>query len=115
LVVAGVDCRRRSIGDLLPARADGRFCVARLQVTNTGSSGTVFLGQHQFLVDGAGRRHSIAEDAMLRLDGEGAFLLSLPPGGTRNGTLVWDLPERRRPVAIELHESAGSGGVRVAL
>jgi hypothetical protein len=113
-VVASVACNRRTIGDLLPARASGRFCVARLEVTNTGQVGRALVGEEQILLDTAGRRYGIDGRAMLRLD-EPAFLLSLPPGTTTNGTLVWDLPKQRKPAAIELHESSGSDGATVRL
>jgi hypothetical protein len=113
-VVASVACNRRTIGDLLPARANGRFCVARLEITNTGQAGRTLVAEDQFLLDTAGRRYGIDDRAMLRLD-DPAFILSLPPGTTTNGTLVWDLPRQRKPAAIELHESSGSDGATVRL
>jgi len=113
-VVASVACNRRTIGDLLPARASGRFCVARLEVTNTGQAERTLVAEAQFLLDTTGRRYGIDDRAMLRLD-DPAFILSLPPGTTTNGTLVWDLPRQRKPAAIELHESSDSDGATVRL
>jgi hypothetical protein len=111
VVVAGVTCSRQVRG-LRPA--GDRFCLGRIEATNTGARGLVLSGARQLLVDDAGRRRPASRAAMLRLP-EGGVALPLPPGATGNATLAWDLPAGVRPVAIELHASAGSRGATVAV
>jgi hypothetical protein len=113
-VVASFACNRRTIGDLIPARASGRFCQARVQITNSDKQGHLVAGQDQVLIDTGGRRYRTHGGAMLRV-ADPLLLENIPPGATINGTLVWDLPKQRKAAAIELHESGFTEGATVSL
>jgi len=112
-VVTETACGRATVGDRGP-QATGQYCVATVEVSNTGSEQRVFDASYQWGVDGAGKRHVADTTAGLYANHHGeTFLRALPPGASVTGVLVFDLPAGQQLTSLELHESPDSPGVTV--
>jgi hypothetical protein len=116
-VVRSSRCGVASVGRGVGRRsAGGQFCLLGIQVVNTGSESRNFEAGHQYLLDAAGRRHSVDGAATWSNDGSARLLnQQLNPGQRVQGTLVYDVAEEVEPVQAELHDSPFSGGVKVNL
>jgi len=95
-------------------RAQGQFCLVTTHVSNIGDEAQTLDASNQYLFDRAGRRYETS-DANAFLEGSKTFLEEINPGNAVDGTLVFDVPKGFAPSKIELHDSAFSGGVHVAL
>jgi hypothetical protein len=114
-VVSRVRCGVDRIGSqLLNKTAQGQFCLIAVRVRNIGDEQRTFEQSSQYLFDTAGRRYETG-DAGLYLEDSKSFLEEINPGNGVNGTLVYDVPKNFKAAKIELHDSAFSGGVEVAL
>lgn len=116
-VVNGIDCGETTIGDeFLSTDAQGQFCQVALSITNIGDSAGMFFGDNTYLINDAGQEFSADSEAAIYLgDNADGLLSEINPGNTLDGTVVFDVPADATPVAIELHDSAFSDGVQVAL
>jgi hypothetical protein len=116
-VVRSSRCGVASVGQGLGRRtASGKFCLLGIEVVNAGAEGRSFEAGHQYLLDAAGRRHSVDGAATWSHDGSARLInLQLNPGQRIEGTLVYDVAEGVEPVQAELHDSPFSGGVKVDL
>ena len=116
-VVDGVDCGRDRVGgEFFRERAQGQFCLLSVSVENIGDEAGSLFADNQYLIDGRGDRHSADGSATFALDPEGdTWFEEINPGNTVTGEIVFDVPEDRRILQAELHDSAFSGGVLVAL
>lgn len=113
-VVDGIDCSRSQLGDgFLALRADGKFCMARVTVRNTGDTAKVLDNATELLWDDHGDRHEASFLARLKLNEN--LWDTIDPGETKHGTLVFDVPRDAEPWALELHESSQSAGARIPL
>ncbi|WP_255355838.1 DUF4352 domain-containing protein [Frankia sp. CpI1-P] len=111
-VVAGVDCSKTRLGDgILALRADGRFCLARVTVRNTGDTSAALDNTTELLWDDHGDRHEANFLARFKLDEN--LWDSINPGETKRGTLVFDVPRDAQPQELELHESSQSAGAHI--
>jgi hypothetical protein len=114
-VVSRVRCGVDRIGSqYLNKAAQGQFCLISVRVRNVGDEQRTFEQSSQYLFDTAGRRYETG-DAGLYLEDSKSFLEDINPGNGVNGTLVYDVPKSFKAAKIELHDSAFSGGVEVAL
>jgi hypothetical protein len=115
--VTRVDCSRTTVVlERLKTTADGKFCVVGLTVRNVGDGAKYFVGQAQKAYDAAGAEYGSDELAGLYANrGVEAFVRRIGPGETATGKLVFDVPKKAALVALELHDSPLSGGVRVPL
>jgi Domain of unknown function (DUF4352) len=114
-VVSRVRCGVQRIGSqYLNKTAQGQFCLISVRVRNIGDEQRTFEQSSQYLFDTAGRRYETG-DAGLYLEDSKSFLEDINPGNGVNGTLVYDVPKSFKAAKIELHDSAFSGGVEVAL
>jgi eukaryotic-like serine/threonine-protein kinase len=115
-VVRSVRCGLRRVGpELARQTPQGRFCLVAVSVANVGTEARDFDAGQQRLFGADGRRHSV--DAAATAANGGVRLLHslINPGNRIEGTLVYDVPPRTRPARLELHDSALSRGVAVAL
>jgi hypothetical protein len=114
-VVSRIRCGVQRIGSqYLNKTAQGQFCLISVRVRNIGDEQRTFEQSSQYLFDTAGRRYETG-DAGLYLEDSKSFLEEINPGNGVNGTLVYDVPKSLKAAKIELHDSAFSGGVEVAL
>jgi hypothetical protein len=115
-VVQGVDCGLTELGGRhFGTTAMGQFCVVSLTVTNISNSAQTFDDDDTTLLNAEGQRFSADSGAALYLDDSSSFYEEINPGNTLNSKVVFDVPAGTTPTAIELHDSAFSGGVKVTL
>lgn len=113
-VVKGFECVGKQLeGTPAGRQALGRFCVLRLDATNTGNQPTFLNPTTQVLLDGQRRRFAPDMNATLLYQrtlpgGTGASPFGGPtsqmnPGTQVSTALVYDIPEDVSPVRAELH------------
>lgn len=111
-VVRGIDCASRELGGGIVTRhASGKYCQARISVTNIGTTSTSLRNDAQVLYDSGGARHTA--DYLARFQLSEDLWDSLDPGDTKSGTLVFDVPRDVGPRLLELHADEDSRGVQV--
>ncbi|GAA3809764.1 DUF4352 domain-containing protein [Cellulomonas soli] len=114
--VTGIEPGVSRVGDdMLGKDAQGQFLLVHLTVTNIGDEAQYFDGSSQKLLDAQGRTHSADSAAAIYLGDADSFLNQINPGNTVDGTVVFDVPADATPTALELHDSAWSGGVTVTV
>lgn len=114
--VTKVDRGVRQVGgDLLGEKAQGRFVLVHVTVTNIGDQAQLLDDTSQTLRDTKGREFDADSMAAMSIDGNDVFLNEINPGNTVKGVLVYDMPKDAVPASIELHDSMFSGGVTVSL
>ena len=91
------------------------LAIPALTVANIGDEAQYFDGSSQKLHDSAGRAFSADTAAAIYLDESNSFLNQINPGLTVEGIVVFDVPADATLTTAELHDSAFSGGVTVAL
>ena len=115
-VVSGVDCSLTEIGDqYFGTKAQGQYCVVSVAVTNIGDSSQSFFGDNASLFNAQGQEFSADTEAAIYLEDSSSLYEEVNPGNTLNSKVVFDVPVGTTPTAIELHDSAFSGGVTVNL
>jgi hypothetical protein len=115
-VVSGVDCSLTEIGnEYFGTQAQGQFCVVDVAVTNIGDTAGSFFGDNSKLLNAEGQEFSADTEAAIYLENSDSLFEEINPGNTLNSKIVFDVPAGTTPTAIELHDSAFSGGVTVAL
>ena len=114
-VVESFRCGVRKIGSSVFARhPSGQYCLAQLQVRNTGSQSRLLAGESQKLADTSGNSHDPDTAGML-VYGSNLWVTPLDPGQQARGTLVFDIPKDTEPASLVLHDSAFSDGARVTV
>ncbi|MGY5884945.1 DUF4352 domain-containing protein [Modestobacter lacusdianchii] len=115
-VVNGVDCSATELGDqYLSTTAQGQFCVVDLTVSNIGDKAQSFFGDNAKLFNAEGQEFSADSEAAIYLADSSSLYEEINPGNSLNSKVVFDVPAGTTPTAIELHDSAFSGGVTVDL
>ena len=115
-VVNGVDCSATEIGnEFLSQKAQGQFCIVDLTITNIGDQAQSFLGDNATLFNAQGQQFSADGEAGIYLENASSLYEEINPGNTLASKVVFDVPTGTVPTSIELHDSAFSGGVTVAL
>lgn len=105
-----------SVGDkVLGEKAQGQFVLVHVTVANIGTESQLLTDSAQTLFDAKGRKFSADTTAAIYIKDNDVFLNEINPGNTVQGVLVFDMPKDAAPASIELHDSAFSGGVSVAL
>lgn len=92
----------------------GEWFYVTLSVTNIGNEPQSFFVQNQKLIDSQGREYAADAMAALRMN-EDAMALNLGPGFNIIVRVPFDVPPGTQPEYIVVHDSAFSGGVRIAL
>ncbi len=98
----------------LGANPQGAFWLVNVTVKNTGDKAAYFAGSSQKLLAGDVEYEADSGSVVFLPDAKSLFT-SINPGNSVRGTIVYDLPKSAKPTVIELHGSAFSHGVKVAL
>jgi Domain of unknown function (DUF4352) len=115
-VVTGVECGATTIGgSYVNTTAQGQFCIVNLTVTNIGDEAQSFFGDNTVLLNGQGQEFSADSSAAIYLEDSSSLYEEVNPGNSLNSRVVFDVPPGMVPTAMELHDSAFSGGVTVLL
>jgi hypothetical protein len=115
-VVNGVDCSQTQLGnEYMNTTAQGQFCIVDLTITNVGDEPQSFFGDNASLFNAQGQEFSADSEASIYLDDSSSLYEEINPGNTLNSKVIFDVPAGMVPTAVELHDSAFSGGVTVAL
>jgi hypothetical protein len=103
--------------EALNQKAQGQYVLVTMTVKNIGDKAQMFDASSQKLTDTAGKATYSADSAasLYANSGGETFLKDINPGNQITGTVVFDIPAGAVPARIELHDSAFSGGVKVAL
>lgn len=106
----------KEIGDdFLSQKAQGQFVLVHLTVENIGDEAQYFDGSNVTAYDGKNREFAADTEAAIYLDDSNSFLNEINPGNSVEGVVVFDVPADVTLSRLELHDSAFSGGVGVAL
>jgi hypothetical protein len=115
-VVNGVDCSATEIGsEYMNTTAQGQFCMVDVTISNTGNEAQSFFGDNAKLFNAEGQEFSADSEAAIYLEDSSSLYEEINPGNTLNSKVIFDVPSGTVPTAIELHDSAFSGGVTVDL
>lgn len=115
-VVQTVTCGKASVGSgFLVQEAQGTFCLIKVQVKNIGDEARTFTGANQKAFAGKVEYSNDTGAELAANEQAATFLQEINPGNSVAATLVFDVPKGTKLTAIELHDSAFSGGVTVAL
>ena len=116
-VVKAVEDGPATIGDAdINTEPRGKFVLVTMTVTNNSDSPRSLPGANQYLIDMDGRRASADTAAARHLPDDAQSLYAeIDPGNTATGIVVFDVPADATPAGLELHQSASSDGVTVAL
>jgi hypothetical protein len=115
-VVNGVDCSQTQIGNqYMNTTAQGQFCIVDVTVTNIGDKPQSFFGDNATLFNAQGQEFSADSEASIYLEDSSSLYEEINPGNTVSSKVIFDVPAGMVPTSIELHDSAFSGGVTVAL
>ncbi|MFE6864492.1 DUF4352 domain-containing protein [Nocardia sp. NPDC057668] len=99
--------------EYLEKQAQGEYVLVYVDVTNTGDQAQTYFGENQKLVDDQGREYSHDTAASINVNED--LIAEINPGNRISAVLVFDLPVGTAPAAVEFHDSAFSGGVRVSI
>jgi hypothetical protein len=114
--VSKVDCGRSRVGTKdFGKSAQGQYCFVSVTVENIGKESQSLFGSNQHLFDNQGRKFDADGEAAIYVEDSKTLYESINPGNKVNGILIFDIPASATPVKIELHDSAFSRGVTVAL
>jgi hypothetical protein len=95
----------------LEKTAAGQFVVVHMTVTNPSPDPATFIAMFQTLHAG-GTTYQVDDEATAYLDGTFA---DLPPGGSQDVSIAFDVPAGTAPESIELHVDPTTPGVQVPL
>ncbi|MFE3797539.1 DUF4352 domain-containing protein [Nocardia tengchongensis] len=93
--------------------AQGEFVLVYVDVTNVGDKPQSYFGDNQKLIDDQGKVFS--NDSMAAMNLNKDLMTDINPGNAVSVILAFDVPKGTAPAAVEFHDSAFSGGVRVAV
>jgi hypothetical protein len=96
----------------LKRTAAGQYCLVRVRATNVKDEARTLYEPVQRLIDSGGEKHR-ADLTMRVVYRDQTLWDTIEPGAQVAGTMVFDIPVDRTPVALELHDGLVSGGVRV--
>ncbi len=115
--VTSIETGYSRLGDnpYLARNAQGQYVLVRILVGNVSDRPQTFFSSNQKLIDAQGRTFNNDSMAELNLENNDGWVSEINPGNAIEATVVFDIPADARPAAIELHDSAFSGGVRVRL
>lgn len=115
--VTGAKCGVSKVGgQYLNKAAQGQFCVVSLQVKNIGDGPRTFDAGNQNGFGTGDVKYGVDETASLYAnDDNESFHNEISPGNSVTVDVVFDIPKDGQMIAVELHDSMFSGGVRVGL
>lgn len=112
-------CGATEVGsnEFLTEQAQGQFCIATVNVTNSGDAAQTMFAENQYLYNQEGQKFSADGQATFyaNTDASGNSLLleEINPGNALRGVVVFDVPLGFLPGHLELHDSVLSGGAEV--
>jgi hypothetical protein len=114
--VNSVHCGQTSVGSgpAMPTPA-GQFCVVAIRVHNVGTQQETFADQNQKALSPQGTQYFDDSVAGIMASPDNPLAEALDPGRQLDVTLVYDIPTNVRIDRLQLHDSAFSDGVEVAL
>ncbi|NHN57110.1 DUF4352 domain-containing protein [Calidifontibacter sp. DB0510] len=105
-----------SVGDSsFGTKAQGQFVLITVTVKNIGDVPQSMFDSNQKVTDNQGRQFAPSSEAAIYMGDDNIIFKEINPGNQLTGVLVYDMPKGAVPVSIELHDSAFSGGTKVAL
>lgn len=114
--VTGMDCSKSKVGsEYLNTKAQGKFCIVSVAVTNIGDESQLFTGGDQLAYAGKTEFKNDSTAELYANEDSQTFLEDINPGNSVKGKLIFDVPKKTTLTEIELHDSFLSGGVRVSL
>jgi hypothetical protein len=114
--VTKVTCGMTRLGDGVPKKAQGQFCLVDVAVTNNSTSAEVFSDLSQTAYDTGGAEYAVDSAALVSANkANPAILAPVAPGATARGRLVFDVPVGTKLTTVVLHESMFSAGVKIPL
>ncbi|MBM0239969.1 DUF4352 domain-containing protein [Micromonospora sp. ATA32] len=115
--VKSAKCGVAKVGSsMLGDKAQGQFCLITVNVKNIGKESQLLDGSSQKAYTADGTEYSTDTEAGLYANQEqSTFFNEINPGNQVAGVLVFDVPKNVKLTKLELHDSAFSGGVTVAL
>lgn len=115
-VVSKVTCGIKSVGnEYLNTKAQGQFCRLDVSISNIGDEPQTMFADNQIAYDSKGRKFSADSEASIYDDKSEVLLEEINPGNTIKGRVYFDVPKNVKLAKVELHDSAFSDGVDVAL
>lgn len=92
--VKSVKCGVTSVGpEAVATKAQGQFCLVKVDVSNIGDEAQLLDGSSQFAFDARGKKYSASTSAAIVLDDAQTFLNQINPGNAVSGTVVFDVPK----------------------
>ncbi|MFI5499303.1 DUF4352 domain-containing protein [Nocardia asteroides] len=112
-----MDAPVKVIGDnpYLQKTAQGEYVQVHLTVTNISNKAQSYWSDNQKLIDDRGREFANDTMAGINVNDGTAMTSEINPGNSVQVVVVFDVPAGTTPAALELHDSAFSGGAKVAL
>jgi hypothetical protein len=116
-VITRVSHAKRVGDSFLSQKAQGKYTVLHMVVTNIGSVAQTLDDSTQYVYDSRGRQFSADTQADIYGNGtsNSVFLSQINPGGSITGRIYFDMPTGDKAVKAVLHDSMFSGGVTVSL
>lgn len=114
--VGGITCGLSEVGTApLTKAAQGQFCLVDVTVKNIGDQAQMFFGSNQYAYNAAAQKYTADTEAAVYLPEANSLFVTVNPGNQLTGKVIFDIPAGATLTKIELHDSAFSGGVTVAL
>jgi len=100
-----------NLGDPPPR---GQWMIATMTVANISGEPQSFFVQNQKLIDSAGREYAADTMAAMAMNpADSTMVIDMNPGFTITAKVPFDVPPGTQVAAVEVHDSAFSGGARV--
>lgn len=118
--VNSLKCGEKSVGSqYVNRKAQGQFCRVNISVKNIGDEQQTLDGSSQYAYNAQNQKYSADDEAAIYAATDNnsttTWYNDINPGNTVKGDLFFDVPVGEKPVKVELHDSAFSGGVTVSL
>lgn len=116
--VKGVDCSKTQVGSgqILTKKADGKFCIVSLSITNLGKKVGYFTTFAQTGIDSKGNELDTDPVAEIYDSGDKpAVSGTIQPGATIDKEIIFDVASDATLVAVQLYGDIMSDGVKVNL
>ena len=114
--VTKMQCGVQKIGDdIVEKKPQGQYCLITVKVKNIGDEARTLDDSNQVAYDAAGRKFETDDAGIYVPNNDTVFLNNINPGNSATGVIVFDIPKDGKLTKIELHDSAFSDGIAVAL
>ncbi|MBY8859504.1 DUF4352 domain-containing protein [Nocardia sp. CA2R105] len=113
--VTRVDPPTKTVGtdEITKRDAQGEYILVHVDITNTAAAPQIYFADNQKLIDSQGKIYSDDSTAEVNLNPNLATTVN--PGNHISVILAYDVPAGTTPAVMDFHDSAFSGGTKVAL